>query len=183
MKRTLLLLALPTCLLAACTAVPNRADSPVPLVQSVDLPRFMGAWYVIAHIPPFFDRNIYNAVESYTLAPDGRIQTTYRRRKGGFDAKVSTMHPTGYVVAGTQNALWGMQFVPLIRGEYRIAHLEPDYSVTIIGRSKLDMVWLMSRQPEMREADYQRYVALIHSWGYDVSRLERIPQRWPEPNP
>ena len=163
--------------LSGCLSVPNRADSPVPLATNVDLAQFMGYWFVIAHIPPSLDRDAYDAVESYRLEDDGRIATTYRRRHGSHDAKLETSRPTGYVVAGTNNALWGMRFLPLIAAEYRIAHLSPDGAVTIIGRSDLDYVWLMSRSPAMGEADYARYVSLMQSWGYDTSKLERIPHR------
>lgn len=166
-------------LLQGCLAVPLRPDSPVPLARDVDLPRFMGDWYVIAHIPAFADRDPYNAVESYRLEADGTIATTYTRRDGGFDGEVETATPTGTVIPGTGNALWGMQFFPLVRAEYRIAHLTPDYGVTIIGRSDLDYVWLMSRKPAMSDADYARYLALIGSWGYDLRKVKRVPQRWP----
>lgn len=158
----------------------QTAPLPVPLVDSVDLPRFMGDWYVIAHIPPDADRTAHNGVESYRLE-NGRIETTYRRRLGSFDAPIETDTPTGYVEEGTGNALWGMRFYwwfPF-KLEFRISHLEPDYSVTIIGRSKRDYVWLMSRTPQMSDADYAKYVALMKSWGYDPAQLVRMPQRWP----
>ena len=163
-------------------AVPRAVAEPppVPLAASVDLPRFMGDWYVIAHIPPTADRDAYNGVENYALV-DGRVETTYRRRLGSFDAPEKIETPTGYVKEGSGNALWGMRFwwwFP-IKLEYRISHVEPDYSVTIIGRSKRDYVWLMSRKPEMSDSDYERYRALIAGWGYDTSKLVRVPQRWP----
>jgi apolipoprotein D and lipocalin family protein len=172
----LLLCSMTTFLPRAAAADPP----PVPLAASVDLPRFMGDWYVIAHIAPDADRDAHNAVEHYELV-DGRVETTYRRRPGGFEAPEKIETPVGYVREGSGNALWGMRFwwwFP-IRLEFRIAHLEPDYSVTIIGRSRRDYVWLMSRTPQMSDADYERYRALIASWGYDTSELVRVPQRWP----
>ena len=62
------------------------ASSPPTIapVSEVDLPRFMGKWYVIAHVEGPFDKAAYNAVETYALRPDGRIGTTYQQRKGGF---------------------------------------------------------------------------------------------------
>lgn len=176
----LFLLLLVTIPLPIAVARAAAEPPPVPLAASVDLPRFMGDWYVIAHIPPAADRDAHNAVEHYALV-DGRVETTYRRRPGSFDAPEKIETPTGYVKEGSGNALWGMQFwwwFP-IKLEYRISHIEPDYSVTIIGRSRRDYVWLMSRHPDMSDADYERYRALIASWGYDTSKLVRIPQRWP----
>jgi len=174
-------------LLALCLALiampATAADksSPVPLVPAVDLPRYMGDWYVIGVIPTFVEEGAHNAIESYALNPDGTIATTFRRRDGAFDGKLKVNKPTGFVREGTNNALWGMQFIWPFKGEFRIAHLEPDYSVTIIGRSKLDYVWLMARKPEMDDATFDKYKALIASWGYDVTKFERVPQQWPEP--
>lgn len=166
--------------LTACTGVMRRADSPVPLVAAVDLGQVTGDWYVIACIPTFLEKNIYNAVERYDLNPDGTIATTFRRRESGFTGPLKVNHPIGRVVPGTGNALWGMQFLWPFEGEFRIAHLSPDRGVIIIGRSALDYVWLMSRQPVMAEAEIARYRDLIASWGYDITGLVRIPQRWPE---
>ncbi|REN17054.1 hypothetical protein DSI35_02885, partial [Mycobacterium tuberculosis] len=45
---------------------------PIPPVAHVDVPRFMGDWYVIAHIPSRPEREAFDAVESYALRPDGR---------------------------------------------------------------------------------------------------------------
>lgn len=170
-------------LLGGCALPSPRVASPVPLAGPVELERFMGDWYVIGVIPTFIEHGAHNAVESYALNPDGRIATTFRRRDGGFDGPVKIARPIATVVPGTGNALWGMQFVWPFQGEFRIAHLEPDYSVTIIARSQLDYVWLMSRRPEMDEARFQRYRELIASWGYEVSRFMRVPQRWPEMAP
>jgi apolipoprotein D and lipocalin family protein len=165
-------------LVTGCTVMAST-DNPIPLVPNVDLPRFMGDWYVIAYVPTFIDRGGHNQVESYRLTDDGKVATTFTFRKNSFDGKEKRYSPVGYVHEGSNNALWGMQFIWPFKGEYRIVYLEPDYSVTIIGRNKRDYVWLMSRQPQMSEADYKRYQALIANMGYDLPKLVRAPQRWP----
>ena len=159
-------------LLGACATHPPT----IPPVASVDLPRFMGDWYVIAHIPSRQERDAYDAVESYRLDAQGNIRTTFRMRKGGFDAPLQTMEPVGTVVPGTNNAVWGMQFVWPIKAEYVIVDLAPDYSRTIIGRSKRDYVWLMARTPRLPEAELQAAVARIKALGYDTSKLRMVPQ-------
>lgn len=81
----------------------------------------MGDWYVIAHIPSRPEREAFDAVESYALRPDGRIQTTFTYRKGSFDAPQKSMHPIGRVEKEGNGAIWGMQFIWPIRAEYVIA--------------------------------------------------------------
>jgi apolipoprotein D and lipocalin family protein len=148
----------------------------VPVVAAVDLPRFMGAWYVIASIPSYPERDAYDAVESYELRPDGRIQTTFRYRKGSFEAPLKTMRPVGTVVPGTGNAVWGMQFIWPIKAEYVISYLDPGYAETIIARSKRDYAWIMARTPEITAAAYAADVERLKAMGYDVSKLRKVPQ-------
>jgi apolipoprotein D and lipocalin family protein len=167
-------------LLAGCSLFEAKRP-PIPLASCVDLQRFAGDWYVIAFIPIFPERNAHNAIESYAINGDGTIATTYRFRDGAFDGPLKVHHPQGFVRENTGNALWGMQFFWPIKDEYRIAYLSSDYSTTIIARTKRDYVWLMSRKPEMSEADYARHRAMIAEMGYDLSELRRVPQQWPEP--
>ena len=42
-------------------------------VARVDLPRFMGAWYVNAAIPTFIETEAHNGIETYRLEADGTI--------------------------------------------------------------------------------------------------------------
>jgi apolipoprotein D and lipocalin family protein len=161
----------------AVYAFGGRDAQTIPPVDQVDLPRFMGDWYVIAHIPTFVEKDAYDAVETYALREDGKVQTTYRQRKGGFDAPVETMRPVGTVRPGTGNAVWGMQFVWPIKAEYVIVHVDDAYQQTIIGRSKRDYVWVMARTPTIPDADYDAHVARLRELGYDVSKLRRVPQR------
>lgn len=163
-------------LLVACAS-----PRPMPAVPQLDLARFMGDWYVIATIPSRIERDAYNAVESYSLRPDGRIQTHYRQRKGAFDGKLKTMEPVGTVRPGTGNAIWGMQFIWPIKAEYVVAWLDADYQHVIVGRSKRDYVWVMSRSPTVSEAQYREFEKQVAALGYDTAKLRRVPQRWPEP--
>jgi len=164
--------------LAGCSSVPHP---PVPLVGNVDLERFMGDWYVIASIPTWIERDAWNAVESYRLDPDGSIATTFTFRKGGFDGPEKRYTPRGYVVDRDTNAVWGMQFVWPIKADYRIAYLTDDYGQTVIAREQRDYVWIMARTPQLSESDYAQLTRFVASLGYDVSKLRKVPQRWPAP--
>jgi apolipoprotein D and lipocalin family protein len=169
-------LALVAALLAGCRATPSV---PLATVAHVDLQRFMGDWYVIASIPTCIERDAHNAVESYRLAGDGRIATTFRFRAGGFDGPEKVYRPTGFVRDRDSNAIWGMQFVWPVKADYRIVYLTPDYDQTVIGREARDYVWIMARTPAIPAADYTRILELLQRQGYDVGRVRHVPQRWP----
>ncbi|MDX2088843.1 MAG: lipocalin family protein [Kofleriaceae bacterium] len=148
-------------------------------VSHVDLPRFMGRWYVIANIPTRFERGAHNAVESYELADDGTIRTTFTFRKGGFGGPAKSFHPRGFVREGSNNAVWGMRFVWPLKAEYIIAYLAGDYSETIIARSARDYVWLMARTHEIPDERYRALLERVGDLGYDPARVQRVPQSWP----
>jgi apolipoprotein D and lipocalin family protein len=160
-------------LLTACASSPTK---PISTASQVELTHFMGPWYVIASIPTFAEKNAFGAVESYALNPDGSVATTFTFHKGSFDGPLKTMKPTGFVRDGS-NAIWGMQFVWPFKAEYLIAYVDPEYSETIIARNKRDYVWIMARTPELAPERYQHLVNMVGQLGYDLSKLERVPQR------
>jgi apolipoprotein D and lipocalin family protein len=163
-------------LLTSC-AVMSKA--PVPTVPQIDLPRFMGDWYVIASIPTFLEKRAYNAVESYRLEADGTIATTFTFRKGSLQGPPKTMRPHSWV-RDASNAVWGMQFIWPIKAEYLIAYISEEYTETIIARNARDYVWIMARTPAVSPSDYQRLVAEVERLGYDPAKLRRVPQSWPQ---
>jgi len=159
---------------AGCSSV---SHPPLRTVERVDLPRFMGDWYVIASIPTFIEKGAHNAIESYRLDADGTVATTFTFRKGGFDGPAKRYTPRAWI-RDPSNAIWGMQFVWPVKADFRIVYLAPDYSQTMIARQKRDYVWIMARTPAIPQDDYDRLVALAASLGYDPAKIERVPQRW-----
>ena len=147
-------------------------------VDYVDLERFMGDWYVIANIPTFLEKGAHNAVETYAMNDDGTIATTFVFRDGSFDGEEKTYTPKGFVRDDGSNALWGMRFIWPIKADYRIVYLDDDYSHTVIARQKRDFVWIMARTPEISDEAYDKLIEFVASIGYDVSKIERVPQRW-----
>jgi apolipoprotein D and lipocalin family protein len=151
---------------------------------NVDIPRFMGDWYVLAHIPAPAEKDAWNGVESYKLEAGTKdvIETTFKFRPGSFDAPLETMRPTGYV-SEADPAVWGMKFYwwqGPFRFEYLVLHVDPEYKETVVGRSARDYVWVMARTPTIPDADWERLTAIVKEAGYDPAKLRRVPQRWGE---
>ncbi|MFV8834059.1 lipocalin family protein [Aquisalimonas sp.] len=170
-----------TLLAAATLLLGCQSRPPMETVEYVDLERYMGDWYVIANIPTFLERGAHNAVERYTLNEDGTIDTVFTFRDGGFDGDEKRYNPTGFV-RSDDNAEWGMQFIWPIKAEFLVIYLDDDYQHTVIGRTRRDYVWIMSREPEMPEDDLQRIIAFLGERGYDTDDIQRVPQRWGEPS-
>ncbi len=145
-------------------------------VPFVDLPRFMGDWYVIANIPTFLEKESFAATESYRQEPDGTIATVFTQRKGSFDAPVKRYTPRGFIRDTVSNAVWGMQFIWPIKAEYLIAYVNDDYTQAIIARSRRDYVWVLARTPQIAPDDFTALSERVRNLGYDTSKLRRVPQ-------
>ena len=174
MKKILIMLAFPLPF-SGCSN-----HKPLATVDYVDIDRFMGDWYVVANIPTFLEKGAHNAVETYAMNEDGSIATTFTFRDGGFDGELKEYNPTGFIEDTQTNALWGMQFVWPIKADYRIVYLDEDYSKTVIAREARDYVWVMSRKPQLSDNEYEELRQFVGSIGYDISKMNRVPQSWPE---
>lgn len=166
--------------LAAGAGCSSSGITPIRTAEHVDLARFMGNWYVIASIPTFLERDAWNAVESYRLLDDGRVATTFSFNAGGPDGERKAYHPTGFVCDGDSNAVWGMRFIWPIKADFRIVHVDANYQHTIIGRNKRDYVWVMARTPQIPPAEMERLVSIVAGQGYDITKLQPVPQHWPD---
>ena len=175
MKKLLLILFISLGLIGVASN-PVLAESslkPMPVVDYVDLDRFMGDWYVIASIPTFLERDAYNPVETYKRDNDGSIATTFTFNKGSLNGPTKIYRPRGFVKDKRTNAIWGMQFVWPIKADYRIVYLDDNYQQTIIGRTSRDYVWIMARTSTISQQDYLNLVARVDSLGYDLDELQK----------
>jgi apolipoprotein D and lipocalin family protein len=172
--------ALLAALLAGTAGCSAAAPAKIKPVQHVDMQRYMGRWYVIASIPTRFERNGYNPVETYRMQADGTVCTSFRFRPGSLDAPVKQIRSVATVVPGSGNGEWGVHLFGVLRFQYLVAWLAPDYSQVIVARDKRDHAWLMARTPTVPEADYAAMLRRLRDMGYDVSKVEKAPQRWPE---
>ncbi len=171
--KKLMILAL-AALLAGCAS----GGQDMKTVPYVDLERFMGDWYVIGNIPTFLEKGAHNAVENYALNDDGTIATTFTFNADSFDGELKEYTPKGFIKDTQTNALWGMRFIWPIKADYRVVHLDENYTETIIGRQKRDFVWIMARSPDVSDEDYERLVGIVADLGYDTSLVQRVPHRF-----
>ena len=175
MKKTLIILFIFLGLIgiSSNSVLAESSLKPMPVVDYVDLDRFMGDWYVIATIPTFLERDAYNPIETYKRDNDGSIATTFTFNKGSLNGPTKIYRPRGFVKDKRTNAIWGMQFVWPIKADYRIVYLDDNYQQTIIGRTSRDYVWIMARTPTISQKDYSSLVARVDSLGYDLDDLQK----------
>lgn len=175
MRHTLQLAAAVLVILALAT---TAFAKPPPLTSSVqlDLPRYMGRWWVIAHTPYFAEKGKIATADIYALRPDGKIDNVFAYRKQ-FGGEEKTMHAIGTVIPGTGNSQWKIAFFGgLLRADYLVLEVAPDYSWALIGQPSRKLAWVFAREPRMDDTELARLLARFPAYGYDPTRLERVPQ-------
>jgi len=153
------------------------AKPPLRTVSHVDLPRFMGDWYVIGMIPWIVEKDNVGTMDVYTPRPDGRIDVRYVFHKKSLDAPRQEMRAVATVIDKKTNAEWAVQFLWPFKAPYLVIDLSPDYRHTVIGHPSRNLVWIMSRQRSMSEVDYNAILQRLSEQGYDISRIVRVPQK------
>ena len=153
-----------------------RTVQPMPTVDQVNLERFMGDWFVIAHIPTSIEKAAYNALESYRLSDDGTVETTFSFNADASDGPQKVYKARGFVRDQDSNAVWGMQFIWPFKAEYLIIYLNQDYSIAVIGRSKRDYLWIMARSPAISADVYNRLIDFVAKQGYEIDKIRKVPQ-------
>jgi apolipoprotein D and lipocalin family protein len=151
---------------------------PLRPVPHVDLPRYMGNWYVIANIPNFAEKNCVDSIESYALRSDGNIDNWFSCRDKTFDAPLKRKATALAVVDDkTSNAVWHVKFFKIFSVKYVVLDLDPNYQWVAVGHPSRNYGWVMSRSKTLDQGTYDAVLKNLASQGYDTSRFRRVPQQ------
>ena len=174
LSATLLCLAF----IPACSSMKKPpALPPLKTVSHVDLPRYMGDWFVYAHIPYALEKGKVGTLDRYALRPDGRIDNIFLFRKGSLQAPLQSWNGVAWVHDKTTNAEWRVQFIWPLRVPYLIIDLDKDYQWSVIGYPNRKLAWVLSRKPALDPETYAGILQRLAAQGYDTSLLKPVPQR------
>lgn len=164
-----------------------QTTPPPTTVSHVDLDRYLGTWYEIAHFPKSYQRGCYATIGHYEPIPDEerdanddrpQLRVINRCREGSFDGEVREVVGMGVVVDPQTNAKWKVDFTPLpfTSGDYWILALGEGYEWSLVGAPDRDSLWILSRSPQMDPQTYRSIIEIAQSKGFDTSRLVLTPQ-------
>src|SRR5579862_1663930 len=84
--------------LLGCTST----QAPLRTVERVDLPRYMGNWFVVGEIPYLAEKDCVDSLEHYSLRSDGGIENWFDCRKKYFDAPLKRVATSKVKVIDTR---------------------------------------------------------------------------------
>ena len=152
---------------------------PPQAVDQVDIQKYAGKWYEIAHVPMYFHRKcIANITAQYSVNADQTIGVlnscrtangeiissegvAYPQNQGNSKLKVSFLPP-------------GLRWIPFTRGHYWVLRVDPEYKVALVGGPSTKYLWILSREPQLDEAIYKSYLETAKYYGYDITKLIKL---------
>ncbi len=155
----------------------SRSRPPLRTVPKLELSRFMGDWYVFAHIPYSLEKGKVGTLDRYAMRPDGRIQNSFLFRRGSLDAPLEEWKGIAWVHDKASNAEWRVQFVWPFRLPFLVIDLDPDYQWAVIGYPSRKLGWVLSRKTALNDDTYRSILKRMEQQGYDASLLVKVPQR------
>jgi len=168
--------------LALSLALAGGDAAPVKPVASVDLARYVGRWYEIARYPNFFQKSCAGDVTAtYELKENGRIRVTNRCAR--VDGSTNEAEGEARPLDGAANARLKVRFapawlggLPFVWGDYWVIGLADDYRWALVGTPDRKYLWILSRAPQLADADWEAAVAKARENGFDTTRLQRTRQ-------
>ncbi len=168
-------------MMAAMAAIPiaggcNALNSPLAVVEKVDLGSYTGRWYEIARYPNSFERGCVGVTADYSLRQDGRINVLNTCFEGNLDGHVRTIQGTARVVDEETNAKLAVTFFGPFEGDYWILELGNDYDYAVVGDPSRKFLWILSREPVLDDSLYQDILSRLPEKGFDPENLEFVLQ-------
>ena len=147
----------------------TKNDYPVlEVVPQVDLSKYLGKWYELAHLPFKFEEGCNETTATYTQLDNGAISVLNECTKNG---KVKRARGKAKIVDKTTNAKLKVTFFWPFYGDYWIIKLGEYYEYAVVGTPDRKYLWILSRKPEMDNALFSELTQFAKSKGFDVEHL------------
>jgi apolipoprotein D and lipocalin family protein len=157
-----------------------RGDDPaspnLTTVPHLDLPRYMGRWYVIAHVPNYLEKDKVGTSDNYTLLPDGTLRDVFVFRRNSLAAPEKQWSGPGWVTDRATNASWKVRLFWPFKAGYHVLELDPRYQGAVASTDSGKLFWILARTPALDEATQAEIHSRLARRGLDPSRLEAVPQ-------
>lgn len=175
-------------------------QKPLTTVGYVEVPRYMGLWYEIAHNPAGFQNECTGTTATYSLNSDGTVKVYNRCYLGSLDGEVNDITGVATVADTNTNAKLSVSFPPggrmssgarayadlrekpmtsmfqggaerYLAGNYWVIGLDGNYQWAIVGEPSRTYLWLLARTPQISQDLLDQMLSIAAQKGYDTSRL------------
>lgn len=152
---------------AAGSGRPGMTDPSV--VKEVDINRYAGLWYEVAHSKNFFQRGCARSTAEYGVID--ALSITVHNVCYNRDGSTRDISGVAKVVDPQEPAKLKVRFNFFARGDYWITHLDPGYEWAVVSGPKKANLFILSREFPMDAKTLDEILATLKAEGYDLSTL------------
>jgi apolipoprotein D and lipocalin family protein len=146
----------------------TKEQNALEVVPHVELKKYLGKWYEIAHLPIRFEEGCTDTTATYTLSKDGNVSVLNECRRNG---KAKKAKGKAKIVDKSTGAKLKVTFFWPFSADYWIIDLGKDYDYAVVGTPNRKYLWILSRTPHMDDELFSQLVESVKSKGFDVSNL------------
>jgi apolipoprotein D and lipocalin family protein len=148
------------------------SNAPVP---HVDVKSFSGLRYEVARTYNSYQEDCVAASVEYALQEDNTYKVYNRCFEKVIGGDLIEYSGKAKPTFGNSMSKIDMTYYYIFTQEYRVIHLEKDYSAAIVVDKEMDKVWVMSRKPKLPTQKLNELLAKLEK-SMDIKRLIYTPQ-------
>jgi apolipoprotein D and lipocalin family protein len=145
-------------------------SSPPQPLQNVELKRYVGQWYDIAHYPNKYQDGCQDSTIRFSFREDGDIDVLNSCR----DKQKGVLHHAdghGWVTDAPNNARLKVSYFWPFRKEYMIIDQGKDYDYSVICTPDRKNLWIIARTPNMSKEVYDKILLNLEKHEFNTDNI------------
>ena len=159
-------------LILISTLLFSKSPTPVPYV---DIKKFSGLWYEVARTYNSYQKDCVASSVEYALQEDNTYKVFNRCFENVIGGDLIEYKGSAESVDGHSMSTLDMTYFFIFSKEYRVIHLEKDYSAAVVADKEMEQVWIMSKKPTLQKQKFNQILAKLGK-NMDLKRLIYTPQ-------
>lgn len=163
-----------TILLSGCLADSSAVSrfTNIDTLKAIELNKYVGRWVELASIPQRFTKHCHSDAQAHYSLEENYLKIINQCSRK--DGHIESAEARAKVVEPATNAKLKVTFVKWFKwifafsGNYWVIHVEPDYSVALIGDPDRKYAWLLARTPTLDIEIYKMAENRFRQFGYDT---------------
>lgn len=149
-------------------------NAPLPVAE-VNIKKFSGLWYEIARTSNSYQEKCVASSVEYRLQQDNTYKVYNRCFENVIGGNLIEYKGTAKSANGQSMSKIDMTYYYIFTKQYRVIHLEKDYSAAVVADEKMKQVWVMSRKPKLQKKKLSKILAKLGR-SMNLQRLIYTPQ-------
>ena len=153
----------------ACATLGGVKESDPQVVDFVDLQKYQGFWYEIAHSPNFFQRSCLRSTAEYAIiSPDTVSVHNVCYKENGSTSDISG---EAKVTDPSVPAKLKVRFNIFAKGDYWIIDLDPTYQWAVVSAPQKKSLFILARQQRLDRPVLEGILLSLKNKGFDINKL------------